>query len=399
MQPTLRFVFLGLSITSSWGNGHATTYRGLVAALARRGHEVLFLERDAPWYARHRDLTKLAGARVELYGSVVDLRRRFTREIRRAHVVVVGSYVPEGRRVGRWVRAAARGLVAFYDIDTPVTLAALETDRCAYLSRRLLAAYDLYLSFSGGPALCRLDRLGARMPRPLYCAVDPAQYLPSGGPAAWDLGYLGTYAADRQPAHESLLLRVADGWADGRFVVGGPLYPPDIRWPANVERTEHVPPADHSRFYGRQRFTLNLTRGDMRRLGHSPSVRLFEAAACGAAILTDDWDGLDEFFTPGVDLIRVRTARDVVEALRDMPEERRAALGRSARARVLASHTADDRARSLEEYAFELLEARLGATQAAETFRRRSRRRSQPPARPRVVAARRPATTDKDLTA
>ncbi len=342
---------------------------------------------------------ELAGARVELYDSIVDLRRRFTREIQRAHVVVVGSYVPEGRRVGRWVRAAARGIVAFYDIDTPVTLAALETDRCEYLSRRLLPAYDLYLSFSGGPALCRLDRLGARAVRPLYCAVDPAQYQPSGGPVAWDLGYLGTYAADRQPALESLLLRVADGWPDGRFVVGGPLYPPEIRWPANVERTEHVPPADHSRFYGRQRFTLNLTRGDMRRLGHSPSVRLFEAAACGAAILTDDWDGLDEFFTPGVDLIRVRSARDVIEALRDMPEERRVGLGQSARARVLASHTADDRARTLEEYAFELLEARAGAAEAADAVRRRPRRRSQPPARTRVAAARRKLGTDKDLTA
>lgn len=365
-----------------------------MTALARRGHEVLFLERDVPWYARHRDLTELPGVRIELYGSVVELRRRFARDIRRAHVVVVGSYVPEGRRVGRWVRTTAPGMVAFYDIDTPVTLAALEADRCEYLSRRLLPVYDLYLSFSGGPALRRLERLGARVVRPLYCAVDPGQYPPTAGPGTWDLGYLGTYATDRQPALESLLFRVADAWPDGRFVVGGPLYPPDIRWPANVERTDHVPPSDHSRFYGRQRFTLNLTRSDMRRLGHSPSVRLFEAAACGAAILTDHWDGLDEFFTPGVDLIRVRTGRDVIEALRDMPDDARGALGRSARARVLASHTSDHRARALEAYAFELLDARAAAASEARTFRRRPRRGSQPPARPRVAAGAEPPDAD-----
>jgi spore maturation protein CgeB len=396
MESTLRFVFLGLSITSSWGTGHATTYRGLVNALVRRGHEVLFLERDVPWYARHRDVTALPGARVALYASYDELKRRFATRIRTADVVIVGSYVPEGEKVGRWVRATAQGLVAFYDIDTPVTLALLESDRCEYLSRQLLRAYDLYLSFSGGPALQRLDRLGARLARPLYCAVDAAQYLPARIPAHWDLGYLGTYAPDRQAALETLLLRVAERSPDGRFVVGGPLYPPDVQWPANVERTEHVPPAEHSRFYGRQRFTLNLTRGDMRRLGYSPSVRLFEAAACGAAILTDDWEGLEDFFTPGLEVVCVRTGRDVMEALHDMSDAERQAFGLAARARVLGAHTSDDRARTLEAYALEL----LGVREAASPEPRRAdgrRRRQAERVRPQAGTGR--SATDKDLIA
>ena len=365
-------------------------------ALVRRGHDVLFLERDVPWYARHRDVTALPGARVALYASFDELKRRFATRVRTADLVIVGSYVPEGEKVGRWVRAIAQGLVAFYDIDTPVTLALLESDRCEYLSRRLLPTYDLYLSFSGGPALRRLDRLGARLARPLYCAVDTSQYLPARIPARWDLGYLGTYAPDRQASLEALLLRVAERSPCRRFVVGGPLYPPDVQWPANVERTEHVPPAEHSRFYGQQRFTLNLTRGDMRRLGYSPSVRLFEAAACGAAILTDDWEGLDEFFTPGVDVVRVRTGRDVQEVLHDMTDAERQAFGRAARARVLAAHTADDRARTLEEYAQELLGLRAPA---ATGSRRAGGRRRREAMRLRTRTGAGGLTADKDLIA
>ena len=375
MLDNLRFVFLGLSITSSWGNGHATTYRGLVNALVRRGHEVLFLERDVPWYASHRDLSGIAGARVELYESVADLQGRFARDIQLADVVIVGSFVPDGQAVGQWVRQAALGLVAFYDIDTPVTLAALEADRCAYLSRRQLPFYDLYLSFTGGPALRRLARLGARAVRPLYCAVDPAQHAPVTEETRWDLGYLGTYAPDRQPSLEALLIRVAERWPAGRFVVAGPLYPESVEWPANVTRIDHVAPGDHSRFYGGQRFALNLTRADMRRLGYSPSVRLFEAAACGAAILTDDWDGLDTFFEPGREILRVRSARDVERAILETPEAERAALGHAARARVLSAHTASHRAEALEEYASELLGIAVSATPSDMVAPRSGRQR------------------------
>jgi spore maturation protein CgeB len=366
MAQRLSFTILGLSITSSWGNGHATTYRSLVSALVRRGHAVTFLERDAPWYAQHRDLKSMHGVTIALYDSLSDLRDRFTNNIRTADVVIVGSYVPEALDVAAYVTTYARGLVAFYDIDTPITLARLEAgESCEYMSRQLLDRFHLYLSFTGGPALARLEALGARRARPLYCAVDPQAHHPVKQHARWDLGYLGTFAHDRQPFLQSLLLDVALRNPTHRFVVAGSLYPPDIDWPKNVQRIEHLPPAEHSRFYSQQRFTLNLTRADMRRFGYSPSVRLFEAAACGAAIISDVWEGLSELFEPFQEVLPATNDRAVEAYLRDLPESTRLEIGARARRRVLASHTADHRAIALEGYVGELLDSTLPMQQRA----------------------------------
>lgn len=349
--PRLRIVILGLSITSSWGNGHATTYRGLVRELAARGHEVLFLERDVPWYAANRDMPRLPYADCRLYADLPELRRRFRDEVRRADFVMVGSYVPEGVAVGEWVTETARGVTGFYDIDTPVTLAALGRGEEPYLSRALIARYHLYLSFSGGPTLELLERCyGAPMARPLYCSVDPAMYYPERLERRWDLGYMGTYSADRQPVLDRLLLAAARRRPDGRFVVAGPQYPGDIPWPANVERIDHLPPAEHRRFYNSQRFTLNITRADMVRAGYSPSVRLFEAAACGVPIISDYWPGLETFFRPGTELLVAESAADVAWALDELTPESREALAGRARERVLSAHTAAHRAAELEGY-------------------------------------------------
>jgi spore maturation protein CgeB len=349
--PGLDLVILGLSITSSWGNGHATTYRGLVRALADRGHRVTFLERDVPWYAAHRDLPAPPGCRVALYGGLEELADRFAAAVRAADAVIVGSYVPEGVALGRWATATARGLAAFYDIDTPVTLARLARGDCEYLTRELVGRFGLYLSFTGGPTLRRLEReFGAPAARPLYCSADPELYRPLGREPAWDLGYLGTYSADRQPALERLLLGPARRWPEGRFAVAGPQYPAALAWPANVARVEHLPPPEHPGFYAAQRFTLNVTRADMVRAGHSPSVRLFEAAACACPILSDPWPGLETVFAPGPEVLLARSPADVLAALRRLPEADRLALGARARARVLAEHTPAHRAEALETY-------------------------------------------------
>ncbi|HET6522464.1 MAG TPA: glycosyltransferase [Geminicoccaceae bacterium] len=352
----LSIVILGLSITSSWGNGHATTYRGLVRALVERRHDVLFLERDKPWYADNRDLAAPPYGRTVLYGGLRELRARFTRAVREADLVVVGSFVPDGVAVGRWVTATARGITAFYDSDTPVTLAKLARGDEEYLTADLIRRYDLYLSFTGGPTLARLEReYGAAMARPLYCAVDPELYFPPEPVAAprFDLGYLGTYSPDRQPKVDALLVDAAKAWPEGRFVVAGPQYPTEIGWPDNVARVEHLPPGEHRAFYAAQRFTLNVTRADMVRAGWSPSVRLFEAAACGTPVVSDPWPGLDELFRPGEEILLARSTADVLACLRDLPEERRRALGAAARRKVLAAHTAPHRARELEAYARE----------------------------------------------
>jgi spore maturation protein CgeB len=362
----MQIVILGLSITSSWGNGHAVTYRALQRGLTQRGHDVLFLERDMPWYAENRDLPDPPFGRTELYGSLNELKDRFRAEICEADLVIVGSYVPQGVAVGEWVTSVARGCTAFYDIDTPVTLAKLERGDTEYLSRALVMRYDLYLSFTGGPTLRRLEkRFYAKRPRALYCCVDASLYFPDPQPLEWDMGYLGTYSADRQPALERLMLGPAREWPDARFCVAGSLYPDELLWPANVQRIRHLPPAGHRAFYNAQRYTLNVTRADMVRAGYSPSVRLFEAGACGTAIISDPWDGLDEVFSIGSEILVARTSQESLEYLRDISDRERAGIGQRARARVLREHTAERRAEQLENYAGELVGRIAAGSRAA----------------------------------
>jgi spore maturation protein CgeB len=345
----MRITILGLSITSSWGNGHATNYRALVAELAARGHDVLFLERDVPWYASQRDLPKPPYGRTELYGSLDELRSRFADDVADADLVIVGSYVPEGIDVGRWVTTTAGGTTAFYDIDTPVTVAAVERGACEYLDPELAGSFDLYLSFTGGPVLRHIeDAYGAPRAIAFHCLVDADAYRPLDVPIRWDLGYLGTYSDDRQPVLDRLLLEPARRRPDLRFVVAGPQYPDAIEWPANVERIEHLPPGEHPAFYASQRATLNVTRADMVRWGWSPSVRLFEAAACAVPVLSDRWEGIDRFFRPDAEIQLVDTAVDVLAALDRLDDERRRTIGRAARERVLDAHTAAHRAHQLE---------------------------------------------------
>jgi spore maturation protein CgeB len=362
----LRIVILGLSITSSWGNGHATTYRGLARALTRRRHEVLFLERDASWYREHRDLPRPPYCETRLYGSIAELSECWGRSLHRADVVIVGSYVPEGIAVAALARQTAGGILAFYDIDTPVTLASLAAGRCDYLAADLIPGFDLYLSFTGGPVLRQIEaQYGARMARALYCSVDPDCHRPHALAPEWDLGYLGTYSADRQPSLERLICAPARRWPAGRFAVAGALYPRELAWPANLARIEHVAPGRHATFYARQRFTLNVTRGDMIRCGYSPSVRLFEAAACGVPIIGDWWPGLDEFFRPSREILIADGGDDVLRYLREMPESERLRLARAARERVLAAHTADHRAVTLEGYVAEARDRRIGTRRPA----------------------------------
>jgi spore maturation protein CgeB len=341
----MRIVFLGLSITSSWGNGHATNYRALVRALRDRGHSVLFLERDMPWYASHRD----APAAGVLYGSVEELRDVWTDDIRAADLVVVGSYVPDGVEVAGWALERARGSVAFYDIDTPITVAKLRAGDYEYLSPDLVPRFDVYLSFTGGPLLGELERRwGARRARAFYCLVDEETYRPVAVERRFALGYLGTYSADRQPALTELLAEPARQLRDARFCVAGAQYPPDLVWPGNVDVVAHVPPPHHPRFYCSQQFTLSVTRSDMRRAGWSPSVRLFEAGACGVPVISDAWPGIEELFHPGRDIFVARRAAEVVRILRETTDAERARVGARLRGRVLAHHTAALRAAELE---------------------------------------------------
>ena len=344
----MRITFIGLTLTSSWGNGHATTYRGLLRELSRAGHAVTFLEHDKPWYAGHRDMPDPPFARTVLYESVGRLKENHEGDVRDADAVVVGSYVPQGVRVGEWALRTARGPVLFYDIDTPVTLAKLARGDHEYLTPGLIRRYAAYLSFSAGPTLGRLEReYGSPMARALHCSVDPELYYPEDVEPATDLNYLGTYSPDRQPPLERLLIEPARQWPAGRFAVAGPQYPADIAWPENVARRDHCPPAEHRRFYNSSRFTLNVTRADMVAAGWSPSVRLFEAAACGVPILSDTWPGLGDYFPIGEQIFTADTTGDALEILTDLPDPARQEAAAAARANVLKNHTAAARAKEL----------------------------------------------------
>ncbi|KQR87912.1 CgeB family protein [Sphingomonas sp. Leaf343] len=347
----MRLVVLGLSLSSAWGNGHATTFRALLKAYAARGHDILFLERDVPWYRDHRDCLTPDYCTLAFYRDLTDLKQEWGVAIAGADAVVIGSYVPEGVEVARFVQATATGTTAFYDIDTPVTLAKLSRGDYEYISPEVIPGYDVYLSFTGGPTLDLLEgRYGAPAARALYCSVDPVLYRPTDVGKRWDLSYLGTYSDDRQPTLERLLLAPARARPDLRFVVAGPQYPAAIDWPANVERIEHLPPARHADFYSASRFTLNVTRADMISAGWSPSVRLFEAAACGTAIVSDRWSGLDTLLMPGTEIVLADSTDDTLAAL---ARDDARAIGAAAQARILAEHTAGHRAAELETHLVE----------------------------------------------
>jgi spore maturation protein CgeB len=344
----MKISIIGLSLSSSWGNGHATTYRSLIKGLLRRGHEVSFFERNESWYSAHRDLPRCN--LLHFYGNAKDLLHRWHHELGRSDLIIIGSYVLESSELARELKKNPDTLLAFYDIDTPVTIAQVRNDRCSYLERDLLPEFDLYLSFSGGTVLDELQSLGAKRPVAFYCSVDPDVHFPLDVPTSIDLGYLGTWSEDRQAPFTELLLGPALRWNDGRFAVAGPQYPDADEWPRNVSHVSHLPPQEHAAFYCSQRFTLNLTRSDMRRMGYSPSVRLFEAASCGTPIISDDWPGLDSLFRDGEEILIARDGDEVLEFVREMDEDERAAIGAAARNRVLEGHTGEQRAAELETH-------------------------------------------------
>ena len=347
----MKMTVFGLTVSSSWGNGHATLWRGLIRALAGRGWTVTFFERDVPYYAKNRDLTDIEGGRLVLYGDWDDIRAEAAREVAESDVAMVTSYCPDGIAAAGLVLEAGAALRVFYDLDTPVTLARLvRGETVDYIGPAGLAGFDLVLSYTGGAALDALEeRLGARRTAALYGHVDPEHHRPAEPRPefAADISYLGTYAADRQEGVERFLVAPARQRPDRRFVIGGAQYPADFPWTENINFVRHLPPADHPAFFSSSRLTLNVTREAMAAMGWCPSGRLFEAAACGVPIVTDVWPGLDAFFTPGAEILPARTTEDVLAAF-DLSDTELKRIARAARERVLADHTSARRAEELE---------------------------------------------------
>lgn len=366
-MKNINIVVFGLSITSSWGNGHATTYRSLLKALAARGHQITFFEQDVPWYAAHRDMPSPSFCRTILYRKPEDLEDTHLPILAQADLIIIGSYVQRAGELADLITKVAPPCFAYYDIDTPVTIAKLAKGDYEYLHPSMIPRFDVYLSFTGGPLLSKLEHdYGAQRARALYCSVDPDLYHPLNGadisPKTYALGYLGTYSTDRQPTVDELFIGPADARRDVQFCLAGAKYPDDIHWPSNVNIEQHVPPDQHSAFYNAQRFTLNVTRRDMICAGYSPSVRLFEAAACGTPIISDYWQGLDSFFEIDKDILIARTRDDVLQHLA-MAEDERLKMGRRLRDKVLHAHTSDHRAAELENYWQEVTEPLMAVSQ------------------------------------
>jgi spore maturation protein CgeB len=347
----MKLVIFGLTVSSSWGNGHATLWRGLLSAFARRGHDIVFFERDVPYYAAHRDLHALERGELCLYQNWDDVIPTATRHLADADAAMVTSYCPDGVAASALVLDSPAAVRVFYDLDTPVTLANLSAgERVSYLPPQGLGDFDLVLSYTGGVALDALrTRLGARSVATLYGSVDPNVHRPVAPVDSYrsDLSYLGTYAEDRQRALEMLFLEPARRLPHRRFLLGGAQYPASFPWSDNIHFKRHLPPAEHPAFFSSSRITLNVTRAAMAAMGWCPSGRLFEAAACGTPILSDWWQGLDEFFTPGSEILVAETTDDAIAAI-ELGDDALTHIARAARERTLDEHTAAQRAAELE---------------------------------------------------
>ncbi len=312
----LNVVVLGLSLSSSWGNGHATTYRALLRAFAAARPR-----RDRSWSATSPGMPATATSPIPPGAASPSTSRSANSNAgaTSSRTPTPSSSGPMSPTASPW-GGSCSGLPAESRRSTTSTRRSRsprsERGDCAYLTPDLIPGYDLYLSFTGGPTLDRLELdFGSPAARALYCSVDTDLYRPLDCAKQWDLSYLGTYSPDRQPVLERLLLEPARRAPHLKFVVAGPQYPAEIDWPANVQRLDHVGPSQHPAFYAASRWTLNVTRADMVRAGFSPSVRLFEAAACATPIISDNWPGLDTLFEPGSDIALAASASDVLDLL------------------------------------------------------------------------------------
>jgi spore maturation protein CgeB len=349
----MHIVIFGLTVSSSWGNGHATLWRALLKALGRRGHTATFYERDVSYYADNRDdWTPPAGTRLRLYSSLDEIRAEAHRDLNSADIGMFTSYCPDGRDAAELILNSRAEIKCFYDLDTPVTLTALRSgESVAYLPPNGLGEFDLVLSYTGGRALSELQScLGARVVAPLYGSVDPDAHFPVPPLDQYRgiLSYLGTFAADRQQGLEKLFLAPARSLRNEKFQLAGAQYPESFSSLPNIAFVPHLAPQLHPAFFCSSRATLNITRGVMAEYGYCPSGRLFEAAACGVPIVSDGWEGLDMFLTPGEEILRVDNARDVIEAL-SLPKTELRRIAEAARERTLANHTAERRVMELED--------------------------------------------------
>jgi spore maturation protein CgeB len=349
----MRLTFFGSSLVSSYWNGAATYYRGLLRALAERGHQITFCEPDAYGRQDNRDLLE-----EPPYARVVVYRSEAEREALVAEALAVSDWVIKCSGVGVWDReleaavahgGGGRARTAFLDVDAPVTLARMAADEDDPF-RDLVPLYDHVLTYGGGPPVVEeYGRWGARTCTPIYNGVDPDEHRPPEHrqPPRWDLLFMGNRLPDREARVEEFFLRAAALSPKARFALGGEGWG-DKSMPGNVEYLGHIPTGRHNEVNAAARLVLNIHRESMASTGWSPATRMFEAAGAAACQVTDALRGLEEFFAPGTEILVAERAEDVARFVREVDEEQAREIGAAARRRAVESHTYRSRAALLD---------------------------------------------------
>ncbi|HVF84282.1 MAG TPA: glycosyltransferase [Sphingomicrobium sp.] len=344
----MNIAFYGSSLLSSYWNGAATYYRGILSQLARRGYDITFYEPDAFERQQHRDIDPPAYAKVVVYGATPEACRNVLTEAAQADIVVKASGVgvfDDELLNGVLDNAAQRALTIHWDVDAAATLEEIGAAPDHPLRRRL-PEFDLVLTYGGGPpVVTRYTELGARRCEPVYNALDPETHHPvAANPRfAADLGFLANRLPDRERRVEEFFLRAAEILSDKQFMLGGNGWH-DKGMPSNVRAIGHVGTADHNAFNCTPHAVLNVARDSMADIGFSPATRVFEAAGAAACLITDAWEGIELFLEPGGEVLVARDGQDVADQLRALTPERARAIGQSALARVLKDHTYAQRA-------------------------------------------------------
>jgi spore maturation protein CgeB len=350
---SLDIAFFGSSLVSAYWNGAATYYRGIVRALARRGHRITFYEPDAYERQAHRDIPDPEWAKVVVY-SGTDERdvHRVLAEARRADVIVKASGVGVWDEIlEREVLSAKRpgAQAVFWDVDAPATLDRI-TKNPSDPFRALVPKYDVIFTYGGGPPIVRgYERVGARRCTPIYNALDPDTHFPTAPDDRFeaDLSLLANRLPDREARVQEFFVKAARMLPKSSFVLGGNGWAPN-QVPPNVKLVGHVYTADHNAFNASARLVLNVARDSMVSCGYSPATRVFEAAGAAACLITDAWEGVDTFLAPGAEILVANGGEDVARFVRDVTPESARAIGEAARKRIVAHHTYAHRAKDVE---------------------------------------------------
>jgi spore maturation protein CgeB len=365
----MRIAFYGSSLLSSYWNGAATYYRGLLGGLASIGHKIVFFEPDAFDRQNHRDIDPPDWAEVVVYPATIEGVHQVLGRAHEADVVFKASGVgvfDDELLAGSMARAAPHALRCFIDVDAPATLAAAHAD-ASHPLRNALRSLDLVVTYGGGPPVVEsYRRLGAKLCVPIYNALDPASHhpVPAEPRFASDIAFLANRLPDREARVENFFLDAAASLPQKSFLLGGNGWD-DKAMPPNVRRIGHVPTRDHNAFNCSSLAVLNVARDSMAEVGFSPATRVFEAAGAGACLITDAWEGIEVFLSPGEEVLVARDGQDVREHVAALTEARARQIGERARARILAEHTYDKRALQLHRLLVESWTLKLAVPRAS----------------------------------